>query len=86
MELTILKSAVDFFLGLGASVLLPIILFLLSMIFGAKPGKALRSSLMFGVGFIGLNLVIGLLMDTIGPVSQGMVKRFNLNLDIIDVG
>lgn len=86
MELTILKSIVDFFLGLGASVLLPIILFLLSMIFGAKPGKALRSSLMFGVGFIGLNLVIGLLMDNIGPVSKGMVERFNLNLDIIDVG
>ena len=80
------KSVVDFFLGLGAPVLLPMILFLLALIFGAKPGRAFRSSLMFGVGFIGLNLVIGLLMDQIGPVSKGLVERFGLQLDIIDVG
>ncbi len=86
MELGVLQSVVDFFLGLGASVLLPIILFILSLIFGAKPGKALRSSLMFGVGFIGLNLVIGVLSSNIGPVSQAMVERFGLQLDIIDVG
>ncbi|MCF7940817.1 MAG: PTS galactitol transporter subunit IIC, partial [Spirochaetia bacterium] len=86
MELGALQSIVSFFLDLGASVLLPIILFILSLIFGAKPGKAIRSSLMFGVGFIGLNLVIGLLSSNIGPVSQGMVERFGLQLDIIDVG
>ncbi len=86
MELGALQSVVDFFLGLGASVLLPIILFILSIIFGAKPGKAIRSSLMFGVGFIGLNLIIGLLSSNIGPVSQSMVERFGLQLDIIDVG
>ena len=86
MEIGALQSVVGFFLGLGASVLLPIILFILSLVFGAKPGKALRSSLMFGVGFIGLNLIIGLLMDQIGPVSKGMVERFGLQLDIIDVG
>ena len=86
MEISVLQSVVDFFLGLGASVMLPIILFVLSLIFGAKPGKALRSSLMFGVGFIGLNLVIGMLSSSIGPVSQGMVERFGLKLDVIDVG
>jgi galactitol PTS system EIIC component len=81
-----MESVVGFFLGLGPSVLLPIILFALSLVFGAKPGKALRSSLMFGVGFIGLNLVIGLLSNNIGPVSKGMVERFGLQMDIIDVG
>lgn len=86
MEIGALQSVVGFFLGLGASVLLPIILFILSLVFGAKPGKAIRSSLMFGVGFIGLNLIIGLLSNSIGPVSQGMVERFGLKLDIIDVG
>ena len=86
MELGVLQTVVDFFLDLGASVMLPIILFILSLIFGAKPGKAIRSSLMFGVGFIGLNLIIGLLSSNIGPVSQGMVERFGLQMDIIDVG
>ncbi|MBF9016695.1 MULTISPECIES: PTS galactitol transporter subunit IIC [unclassified Oceanispirochaeta] len=81
-----MESVVGFFLGLGPSVLLPIILFVIALVFGAKPGKALRSSLMFGVGFIGLNLVIGLLSNNIGPVSKGMVERFGLQMDIIDVG
>ncbi len=86
MDIGSLQSVVDFFLGLGPSVLLPIIFFIISLVFGAKPGKAIRSSLMFGVGFIGLNLVIGLLSSSIGPVSQGMVERFGLEYDIIDVG
>lgn len=81
-----MESVVGFILGLGPSVLLPIILFFLALVFGAKPGKAIRSALMFGVGFIGLNLVIGLLSQNIGPVSKGMVERFGLQLDIIDVG
>lgn len=86
MEISALKNAVDFFLGLGAPVLLPIILFILSLIFGAKPGKSLRSALMFGVGFIGLNLVIGLLMENLGPVSKALVERLGVELEIIDVG
>jgi|SaaInl7_200m_RNA_FD_contig_81_358614_length_2031_multi_11_in_0_out_0_3 galactitol PTS system EIIC component len=86
MEVESYKSVIDFFLGLGAPVLLPLILFFLALVFRAKPGKAFRSSLMFGVGFIGLNLVIGLLMNQIGPVSKGLVERFGLQLDIIDVG
>ena len=86
MELESFKPVIDFFLGLGAAVLLPMILFLLALIFRARPGKAFRSSLMFGVGFVGLNLVIGLLMNQIGPVSKGLVDRFGLQLDIIDVG
>lgn len=81
-----MESVVGFILGLGPSVLLPIILFFLALVFGAKPGKAIRSALMFGVGFIGLNLVIGLLSQNIGPVSKSMVERFGLQLDIIDVG
>ena len=86
MEVEGYKAVIDFFLGLGAPVLLPLILFFLALIFRAPPGKAFRSSLMFGVGFIGLNLVIGLLMNQIGPVSKGLVGRFGLQLDIIDVG
>ncbi len=86
MDFSVLKTIIDFFIGLGASVLLPIILFLLALVFGAKWGKALRAALMFGVGFIGLNLVIGLLMNSLGPVSQALVERLGIQLDIIDVG
>lgn len=81
-----IQSVVQFFLGLGASVFLPIVVFILAVAFGAKPGKSIRAALMVGVGFVGIGLIIGLLMGELGPASQGMVERFGIQLSIIDVG
>jgi PTS system galactitol-specific IIC component len=39
-----------------------------------------------GIGFIGLNLVIGLLSDSLGPAAQSMVENFGFSLKTIDVG
>ena len=80
------QSVVQFFLGLGASVFLPVVVFVLAVVFGAKPGKSLRSALMVGVGFVGIGLIIGLLGGELGPASQAMVRRFGIELSIIDVG
>lgn len=81
-----LEAIVQFFLDLGASVLLPIIIFLLSIIFGARVGRSLRSAIMVGVGFVGIGLVIGLLVNNLGPAAKSMVDRFGIELSIIDVG
>ena len=43
------QNLVPFFLDLGASVLLPIVIFILASAFGAKPGHAVRSVLMVGL-------------------------------------
>ena len=43
-------------LDLGASVFLPIVLFIIGMIVGMKPGKAFSSALTLGVAFVGINL------------------------------
>lgn len=72
--------------GLGASVMMPIIIFILGICLGAPVGKALRAGLTVGVGFIGLNLVIGLLGGSLGPAVQAMVEKYNLSLDAIDIG
>lgn len=80
------QQFVQFFLDLGASVFLPVIIFVLGLVFGAKPGKAIRSGLMVGVGFVGIGLIIGVLMGNLGPASQAMVERFGIELSIIDVG
>jgi PTS system galactitol-specific IIC component len=52
----------------------------------AKFGKSLRAGLTVGVGFIGLNLVIGALTGNLGPAVSQMVDRFGFALSIIDVG
>lgn len=81
-----LQSGVQFFLDLGPSVFLPIVIFILAFVFGAKPGEAIRSALMVGVAFVGINLVIALLFNNLGPAAKAMVERFGIRLYIIDVG
>lgn len=81
-----IQSFVQFFLDLGASVFLPIVIFILAVSFGAKAGKAVRSALMVGVGFIGIGVVLGILFDNLGPAANAMVERFGFDLNIIDVG
>ena len=70
----------------GASVMMPVIIFLLGIILGAPVGRALRAGLIVGVGFIGLGLVTGLLGNALGPAVQAMVGRYNLTMDAIDIG
>jgi PTS system galactitol-specific IIC component len=77
---------INFIVGLGPSVMMPIIITLLGLVMGAGFGKALRAGLTVGVGFIGLNLVIGLLGGNLGPAVQQMVTNFGLSLTVIDVG
>jgi PTS system galactitol-specific IIC component len=76
----------QFIQGLGPSVVMPIILFIMGFLLKAGGGRALRAGLTVGVGFIGLNLVIGMMGENLGPAVQQMSERFGLSLKIIDVG
>ncbi|MGE5483875.1 MAG: PTS galactitol transporter subunit IIC [Ignavibacteriales bacterium] len=75
-----------FILDLGATVMLPIIIFVLGIVLGQKPGKAFRSGVTIGIGFIGINLVLGVLTGNLGPAAQAMVKRLGIELTVVDVG
>ncbi|MBM7541336.1 PTS galactitol transporter subunit IIC [Amphibacillus cookii] len=84
-----MQSMIDFlqgFLDLGATVILPVVIFLLGLLFGQKPSKAFRSGLTIGVAFVGIFLVVDLLVNNLGPAAQGMVERFGIDLNVIDVG
>ncbi|WP_077302160.1 PTS galactitol transporter subunit IIC [Virgibacillus pantothenticus] len=79
-------DVLQWFVDLGASVMLPIIIFVFALVLGTKVSKAFRAGLTVGIGFIGINLVIGLLGDSLGPAAQAMVDNFGLELSVIDVG
>ncbi len=81
--LTTLKAVID---SLGATVVLPIIIFFVGLVLGAKPGKAFRAGITIGIAFIGINLVIGLMWGTLSDVAQAMVTNWNITRDIVDVG
>ncbi|MCW6148844.1 PTS galactitol transporter subunit IIC [Lactiplantibacillus plantarum] len=82
----VLSDVVQSIINVGPSVMLPIIIFIVGLIFRVKPGKALTSGITIGIGMIGINLVINLLTTSVGPAAQAMVKRFGFHLTIIDAG
>ena len=82
----VILEVFDAIVDMGAQVMMPIIITIFGLILGARFGKALRSGLTVGIGFIGLNLVIDLLSNTLGPATQEMVGRIGLELTVIDVG
>ena len=77
---------IQYILDLGPSIVLPIIMFALSMVLRMPVGRAFRSALTIGVGFIAINLVIGLLSNTLGPATQKMVENVGVDLPVVDVG
>lgn len=71
---------------LGPTVMMPIIICIFGIALGAEKGKSARAGLTVGVGFIGLNLVIGALSTNLGPAVEQMIERFGISLSVIDVG
>jgi len=81
--LAALKAVID---SLGATIALPIIIFIFAMVLGAKPGKAFRAGVYVGIAFIGINLVIGLMWGALSAVGQALVTNLGVTRDIMDVG
>lgn len=81
-----INDVVQYILNLGPTVMLPIMILIIALIFRVPFGKALRSGLTIGIGFVGINLVIGVLSDNLGPAAQAMVERFGFHLTVIDTG
>lgn len=81
-----IKAIFDYITGLGSTVMLPIIILIVGLIFGQKLGRAFISALMVGVGFVGLGLVITLLFDGLGPATAALVEKTGLELNALDVG
>ncbi|EAX0127991.1 PTS galactitol transporter subunit IIC, partial [Salmonella enterica subsp. enterica serovar Typhimurium] len=66
--------------------LLPLVLFFLALFFKVKPAKALRSSLIVGIGFVGIYAIFDILTSNVGPAAQAMVERTGISLPVVDLG
>ncbi|EKP2118249.1 PTS galactitol transporter subunit IIC [Salmonella enterica] len=73
-------------MGFGPTVLLPLVLFFLALFFKVKPAKALRSSLIVGIGFVGIYAIFDILTSNVGPAAQAMVERTGISLPVVDLG
>lgn len=81
-----LLKGVQYFLALGPTVILPIAIFILALIFRVPVSKAIRSALTIGIGFVGINVVVGILTSNLGPITKKIVEKYGLSLDTVDIG
>lgn len=76
----------EFIRDLGSMIMIPIIIFLVGLVFRTGFKKSLRFGITVSVGFIGLNLVLDLLFKYVGPATDILVEKFNLGFTVIDAG
>ena len=84
--LEMIGKGINYIIDMGASVMLPIVIAVISICIGIKVGKAIRSGLMIGVGFVGLSLIVDMMNAELGPAAQAMSERFVLSLSVVDIG
>lgn len=72
--------------GLPSAVLVPLAILVIAMISGMKFGKAFRSAIMIGAGFIGFNAMFNVFANTVAPVVAAFVQGVGIHLDVTDMG
>ncbi len=77
---------VKYILGFGPAVVIPIIMFIFAVIFGAKLGNAAKNAMTVGIGFLGLSLLIGFMVNSLSSSTEAMVKNLHLHYAVLDLG
>ena len=80
-----LNILVQSILNVGAVAILPLMLLFLGLIFRLNFIKALKAGLMVGIGFQGLQLVVGFLVATLTPIIKHYAST-GTGFSIVDVG
>ncbi|MBP5538448.1 MAG: PTS sugar transporter subunit IIC [Bacteroidales bacterium] len=81
-----MEQVFSYIIGLGAAVMMPILFTILGLCIGIKFGKALKSGLLVGVGFVGLSVVTALLTSSLGAPLKQVTDIYGLQLGIFDMG
>ncbi|MDA3901528.1 MAG: PTS galactitol transporter subunit IIC [Spirochaetes bacterium] len=81
-----LNSALQYFLSFEPYVMLPIIIFIMALVFRIKTTIALKSALTLGIAFIGIFMTFDFFVKIINPVMQAIIIRSGLNLPVLDTG
>ncbi len=81
-----MEQVFSYIIGLGAAVMMPVLFTILGLCIGIKFGKALKSGLLVGVGFVGLSVVTALLTSSLGGPLKSVTDIYGLNLGIFDMG
>ncbi|MBS6418225.1 MAG: PTS galactitol transporter subunit IIC [Olsenella uli] len=82
----VLYNVVQYILGFGAAVFVPLIMLIIGMICKMKFSDAFLAALTLGIGFTGMNVLINFMTGAITPAAQGLAAATGISLPAVDVG
>lgn len=82
----VIVESLNWISKLGPMVMMPMIIFILGLIFRVKMNTLVKSALTIGVGFAGVTIVINWFVAQVGPSVHAMVQNWGIQTSIMDVG
>lgn len=80
------NDILQYILGLGAAIFLPVIMIIIGLIVKLKLKKAILAGLTLGVAFTGMSVILDFMFGAISPVATQFVNNTGIALNVIDVG
>lgn len=77
---------INYVLGLGAAVFLPMIMIAIGLAVKMKPKQAIICGLTLGIAFTAINVVLTFMFNTISPAATAFVQNTGIELTAVDVG
>ncbi|MDQ0150133.1 PTS galactitol transporter subunit IIC [Eubacterium multiforme] len=81
-----MKAILDYILGLGPAVFLPLIMIILGLCMKMKVKKAITAGLTLGIAFTGMSVILDFMFKSISPAASAFVNNTGIHLNAIDVG
>src|SRR5574344_547168 len=81
-----MEQIFSYIISFGASVMMPILFTIIGLCIGMNFGKALKSGLFVGVGFVGLGVVTALLTTNFNTPLSSISDFYHLQLNVFDMG
>lgn len=82
----VFQDIINYILGLGSAIFVPLIILSLGLVAGMKFKKAFMSAITLGIAFTGMSMVIGFMSNAVSPASEALAKNTGLNLPALDLG
>ncbi len=70
----------------GSAIIVPLVVFILSLVLKVKPKTAFKGATHMGVGLVAFNIILAALVTSLGTQVSQMVENTGINLPGIDVG
>ncbi|WP_142968005.1 PTS galactitol transporter subunit IIC [Enterococcus casseliflavus] len=82
----VFQDIINYILGLGSAIFVPLIILILGLVAGMKFKKAFMSAITLGIALTGMSMVIGFMSNAVSPASEALAKNTGLNLPALDLG